>query len=371
MYRIGFDAKRYFFNSTGLGNYSRTLIHALCQYFPENEYQLFSPKIPKNHTSPSYPQLNYHQPSIPFFRSIWRRKWMTQDLIKQNIQLYHGLSHELPLGIEKTPIPSVVTIHDLIFLRYPEYYKKADIKIYELKFKHACVVADQIIAVSEQTKRDLIEFFQIPAEKIKVIYQTCDTRFQIKLSQEELQKTQQKYQLPTRFILNVGTIEARKNLLLLVQALSHLSPEIPLVVVGKATSYKKEVLRYIHQHAISNPILFLENVDSADLPAIYQLADLFVYPSKFEGFGIPILEALNSGIPVLAAKGSCLEEAGGPSSIYIHPEIAIDLSEQISFLWNNEEKKELMVKKGKEHALQFSTERMAKEVMALYQSLLK
>ena len=171
--KIGFDAKRAFFNPTGLGNYSRTLISSLSNRFPDHEYFLYSPKV--SHNGLFSADTNNLQLRIPagliakLAPALWRSYGMNRTLKQDKLDLYHGLSHELPAGIKKTKIPSVVTIHDLIYLRYPKYYPAMDRWVYDKKFRHSCRVADRIIAVSEQTRRDLIEFFNVIPEKITVI----------------------------------------------------------------------------------------------------------------------------------------------------------------------------------------------------------
>lgn len=372
MLKIGFDAKRAFLNNTGLGNYSRTLIQSLTAYYPENQYYLYTPFIKENQhkTILELKNTTVRTASIPFLKSLWRSRLINKDLIKDELNIYHGLSHELPLGIKKSGIKTVVTIHDLIFLRYPQYYKRFDRKIYNQKIIYACTVADKIIAVSEQTKRDLIHFYNIPKEKIQVIYQSCAADFKQKYPKNELRNIAEKYKLPKRFLLNVGTIEERKNLMLLVQSIQQLPQDIELVVVGRTTAYADQIKEYIVKNKLANRIHFLENVPFLDLPKIYQIAELFVYPSHFEGFGIPILEALNMGIPVIATTGSCLEEAGGPDSIYVNPNHAIELSETIIHLWNNEKKKNEMIDAGKIYAEKFEPLPLAQQLMDLYQKLI-
>lgn len=371
MLKIGFDAKRAFLNNTGLGNYSRALIHSLSEYFPENQYYLYTPFLKENHKAAlDLKNTTFRTASIPFLKSLWRSRLINKDLIKDELDIYHGLSHELPIGIQKTGIKTVVTIHDLIFLRYPEFYKRFDRKIYDHKIKYACSIADKIIAVSEQTKKDLIQFYNIPEEQIVIIYQSCHADFKQNYAENELGVITEKYKLPKRYILNVGTIEERKNLMLLVKSMQQLPNDIELVVVGRPTAYADKVKGYILKNNLIDRIHFLENVSFNDLPKIYQLSDLFVYTSFFEGFGIPILEALNMGVPVIASTGSCLEEAGGPESIYVNPNHAIELSETIIHLWNNETKKNEMIKVGKLYAKRFEPLSLAQQLMDLYQKLL-
>ena len=325
--RIGFDGKRAVQNFTGLGNYSRYIVDILCQFYPENEYVLYAPKKRENKRldklTKQYQQLQLSYPTTSSWKklsSLWRVWGVTQQLEKEKIDIFHGLSNELPLNIHQSEVKSIVTIHDLIFLRYPQYYHSIDRKIYTYKFRKACENADKIIAISECTKRDIIEYFRIPADKIEVVYQGCDPSFIHPVAAEKKREIRAKYQLPDHYILNVGSIEERKNALSAVQALTMLPEQIHLVIVGRHTEYTDKIERFIKENKLEERVHIISNVPFDDLPAFYQLAEIFVYPSRFEGFGIPIIEALYSGIPVVAATGSCLEEAGGPDSIYVHPD---------------------------------------------------
>ncbi len=370
---IGFDAKRAFLNNTGLGNYSRWLISALATQYPKHQYSLYTPSTKNNQHLAYLQQLRNTRivkSSGIYPAAWWRMKGVVPDLKKDGVDIYHGLSHELPLGIQKSGIKSVLTVHDLIFLRFPEYYKWIDRLIYTAKIKYACKAADRIVAVSEKTKQDLIELLQVDASKIEVIYQDCDPAF--KLHQSEAQKTlvRKKYNLPKRFILSVGTIEERKNLLLLIKALPHTRGNEHLFVVGKPKSYFEEVKKYIIEHQLTDRVTFLHEVTFQELPAFYQMATVFVYPSRYEGFGIPILEALYSGVPVIASTGSCLEEAGGPHSMYVDPDDELDLAKKINKVWNTPALRQEMMLKGFEYCYNFSNEKLAAQLMQVYQQTL-
>lgn len=371
MLRIGFDAKRAFCNTTGLGNYSRSVITSLAQHYPDYKYILYTTKAPKNERTAGLwnPVFSRVTPPMPFLKSLWRSRLILSRLVKDKLDIYHGLSHELPVGIHKTGIKTVVTIHDLIFLRYPGYYKAIDRKIYERKIKYACRHADLVIAVSEQTKRDLISFFSVPPGKIEVVYQACDPVFQQRKDQQGLRSVKEKYQLPDRYLLSVGTIEERKNLLLTVKALLHTPLDIPLVVIGKVTSYALEVKQFIKENGLESRILFPERVAFEDLPAIYQQASIFIYPSRFEGFGIPILEALYSGVPVIAATGSCLEEAGGPGSRYVDPDDVTGMSTAINNILSDKLLQTEMIKSGLSFAARFSEQDHAAQLIRHYSDL--
>lgn len=371
--KIGFDGKRAVQNFTGLGNYSRYLVDILCRFHPENSYVLYTPKHRKNRRleelTERFRQLSIKYPTKGFWKklnSLWRIWGITRQLEQEGIQLFHGLSNELPLNIHKSGVKSIVTIHDLIFLRYPQYYHWIDRMIYTYKFRKACENSDRIIVISECTKRDIIQFFHIPASKIEVVYQGCDPTFEQPVGKDQKEEVRAKYQLPKRYILNVGSIEERKNALLAVQALLHLPKDLHLVIVGRRTSYTEKIESFVTNNGLASRVHIISNVPFGDLPAIYQSAEIFVYPSRFEGFGIPIIEALHSGVPVVAATGSCLEEAGGAHSIYIAPDDIIGLANAFKIIDSDTEKRENMIEKGKVFAAQFSDQEQAKLIMNIY-----
>ena len=258
---IGFDAKRVTHNTTGLGNYSRFLVKILSTYYPENSYFLYTPSrgclspenLLKQNVSLNYPRHFFHKT----LKSLWRSKYIVKDLQQDNISLFHGLSNELPIGIEKSGIPSIVTIHDLIFIRYPDFYKPIDRKIYYKKFKEACERSDKIIAVSEMTKKDIISLFAIPENKIKVIYQGGNPLFREKVTEENLISFRKKYDLPKEFILNVGSIESRKNALLIVKALKKMNSRVPLIILGRRTAYAETIDQYINENDLSDRVRIL------------------------------------------------------------------------------------------------------------------
>lgn len=370
--RIGYDAKRAFLNRTGLGNYSRWLIRAIVSFYPQHSYYLYTPKVKPgnvNRFPDGVSNATTVRPASRFFTSYWRSTGIIKDLKRDQIDLYHGLSHELPAGIDKSGIKSVVTVHDLIFMRFPQYFGAINRFIYGTKLKHACRIADKIIAMSERTKQDLIELLKISPGKIEVIYQGCDPVFKQAATEQEKQAIRKKYNLPQEFILSVGTIEERKNLLLLIKALPGVTNPIKLAAIGRQTDYAKRVKQLISDLDLEDRVTFLDTIDFTDLPAIYQSAKVFVYPSRYEGFGIPILEALCSGTPVIASTGSCLEEAGGPDSLYTDPDNAKELAEKLNRVLNDESLHQKMAVKGKEYSGNFDDEKLAAQMMAVYKNI--
>ncbi|GGG95698.1 glycosyltransferase family 4 protein [Pedobacter zeae] len=368
--KIGFDGKRAANNLTGLGNYSRSLIEHLANQFPEHKYLVYSPKVKQAKQIDAFFEKENIELQLPKNGPfLWRTLNILKDLNQDGCQIFHGLSQEIPLAIQHTRIKSIVTIHDLIFLHFPQYYKFIDRKLYEWKSKSACKRASKIIAISEKTKKDIIDLYKISPEKIQVIYQSCDDSFKTPFPQHALSRISATYKLPEKYILNVGTIEERKNLKLAVQALKKVDEEYKLVVIGKQTGYFKTVEKEIEKFDLKDRIIFLKNIPFADLPGIYQMAGVFVYPSFYEGFGIPIIEALYSGIPVVAATGSCLEEAGGPNSLYVSPNDADGLAKSINQVLENFELQKEMKEKGLEFVQKFNSSVVTKQLMDCYLSL--
>ena len=373
---IGFDAKRAFANYSGLGNYSRFVIDALSGNFPNERFRLYAPRItehPGMRGILSRPNVSAVSPNGVYraFSSLWRSWGMTATLAAEGVSLFHGLSNELPAGLKKKGIASVVTVHDVIFLRFPELYKAPDRAVYGCKSRHACAAADHIIAVSECTKRDIVSFLGVSPEKISVVYQSCDPAFALRFSEEQKKAVATAYSLPKRYVLSVGTVEARKNLLAAAKALPFLDANVHLVAVGRETAYAEKVRQWAQDNGLKDRVHILSGVPFSDLPAIYQSASAFAYPSFFEGFGIPVLEALYSGVPVVAATGSSLEEAGGPGSVYVDPHNHEALADALRHILSDDGVKDRMVTEGLSYTAAFDRRVLAAQLMACYETVLR
>ena len=186
---------------------------------------------------------------------------------------------------------------------------------------------------------------------------------------EKQEEVRLRYRLPEHYMLSVGSIEERKNTLIALQALNHLPEELHLVLVGKYTSYTDKLIAYAERSGLKHRLHICHGIPFADLPVIYQRAATFIYPSIYEGFGIPILEALNSGLPVVAATGSCLEEAGGPDSLYVNPFNAEAMAEAVRKTLHPDVKQR-MVEKGLNWAARFTLKQMAEQTMDCYRKVL-
>lgn len=374
---IGFDAKRIVSNNTGLGSYSRTLVNDLAAA-TEARLLLFAPTSGRTELRRQIAErenVEFVYPRYLFDNRLWHKlagsRWrsagMVDDLAKHNVALFHGLSGELPKGLKASGTASVVTIHDLIFLRHPEFYNPIDVAIYRRKFLRTLAEADRIIAISECTKRDILHYGEFAEDKISVIYQSCGTRFGAPVTEFELQEAARRYHLPEQYMLCVGTIEERKNAALAVKALPLLPRQLHLVVLGRPTKYKKVVENEAMRLGVADRLHFLHGVANDHLAAIYRQADCFVYPSRYEGFGIPIIEAIQSGLPVVAATGSCLEEAGGPDSLYVSPDDAEALAAAVV---RSIDERQMRVERSRNYVKRFENTGVARQVMGIYEDLL-
>ncbi|OUR96657.1 hypothetical protein A9Q84_09950 [Halobacteriovorax marinus] len=373
--KIGFDAKRALHNHRGLGNYSRTLIKSLDKFFPEHQYQLYSPKVKDEEfikwsesLSPSCKTISPQDYLSKKFPSVWRSLLLNNELKKNELDVYHGLSHELPPGIASENFLKVVTIHDLLFLQFPENFSWIDRQTYFKKFSYSVKSADIVVAICEQTKRDIIEYLKVPEEKIHVVYQSCSENFYELIDEQNLDLVKEKYSLENPFVFHVASMEPNKNTLGIVKAFKKISKEIDvnLVLVGRGKDYKDKVINYIKENGLEERVKILDNILTSELPALYQLAELFVFPSFYEGFGIPIIEALFSRTPVITSKGSCFPESGGPGSRYIDPHNLDELADAMKEILLSESLKKQMAQEGHEFVQKFHWKNTSKDLMDLY-----
>ena len=368
---IGFDAKRAFHNSRGLGNYSRDYLRLSATYAPDNDYVLFNPQREKSLSIPLEDRF-----SVVYPRGLWRlshsgwRTWgCTQDIHKAGVEVFHGLSGELPMNIDTLKIKKVVTVHDAIFIRYPELYSASYRDFFTRKVKYACEVADVIVSISEQTKRDCIEYFGASEHKVQVMYQGCSNRFRDVVSEEEQMRVRAQYSLPKTYLLQVGAIEPRKNLHNMLLALSVSGLDIPLVVVGGDSAYASDMKKLAQEKNLR--VYFCHNIPFKDFPAVYQSSFALLYPSVFEGFGLPILEGMCSGVPVLTSTGSCFSETGGEAALYANPSDVDDMSEKLRMIVTDNELRSDMIRLGHLQAEKFTDDKIGRNIKNLYEGLCK
>lgn len=382
--KLGFDGKRAFQNETGLGNYARSLITLLNRYYPQHHYSLFAPKQTNLFDISSFDNIHAVLPQNSFYKkfpSLWRRIGIVKEIDDARLDIYHGVSNELPRGIENSSVKTVVTVHDLIFERFPETYHFEERYVHRWKIKRACKIAHAIIAISKQTKEDLVNLYGINAAKVTICYQSCNPIFEKKINEAEKERVKKKYGLPDRYFLFVSSIAPRKNLVAICRSMILLKDRIniPLVVIGNGKKEKVEVKNLMKANEMEDRIIFLNELPAskessfttaADFPAIYQQALALVYPSIFEGFGLPVLEALWSGLPVICSNSSSLPEVAGDAALYFSPSDYEMLAKHMMCISTDTALVKDLSGKGFQQAEKFTTEKYANNIMQVYKSMI-
>lgn len=349
--KVGFDAKRYYNNPTGLGNYARWIINGL-KARDELDVHLYHP-APVAHKE----GLDVHGPEglLKTVSFAWRSRYISKDLARHGIDVYHGMSNEIPFGIHRRNIRTLTTIHDLINLRFPEQYRPIDRTIYFRKLRYAQRFADMIVVPSEQTRSDLIHFFDTDPTRIRVIPLSIPTVPKVETDAPE-----------RPYILCVSSFQARKNLPNLVRAFEAAKLEdVDLVIAGREGDSLQELER-ITQH--NDRIKLVVNPATDTIHHLYHHSLFCVYPSMYEGFGIPILEAFAHGKTIATSNVSSMPEVGGTAAEYFDPNDVDSIKIAIVKLMDDMSRTSLQ--SNIENELErFDSEALLQEYIDLYQAL--
>lgn len=366
---IGFDGKRLYDNKTGLGNYSRTLLNRLLQFYPKEDYKIFVHQ--KYFEDSPYKYKEYVDRTIisdAFSADLWRFKGVEEDIFKHGINIYHGLSAEVPDLPQ--PMKKVVTIHDVIFQKLPKTFPFIDRQMYAYKTKKACHIADAIVAVSEQTKHDLMELFKVPEEKIHVVYPTWNKEYEYECNYVLKDEYFARYGLPRDFVLFVGALNKRKNFINILKAMTlSENSDKHLVAVSNGGDEYQHAENFIYENGLEGRVFFLKDLPWYELPIIYHMSQGLVYPSLYEGFGLPILEALRCGKPVITSNISSMPEVGGDACIFVDPMNVEEISAAINFIYYNLELAAEIKQKSIHQVQKFNPEKMTEKMMNVYKSL--
>lgn len=375
--RIGFDAIRALRNTTGLGNYARGVLRGLHQHDPGLDIHLYAPDPGRAEFRDLPGQLGatLHLPleSInPVSRALWRTFRLGRAAAKDQVQLYHGLTHEMPRDLPATGIPAIVSFHDLIYEKFPGYFPLVDRWSYRWRYRWSASHATALVAVSEQTRDDLVEWYDIEPARIVVIPPARHPAFAMPVPAAERAAVRAKYAVPAEFLFSVGTLEPRKNHRALIAALAALATAdvVPLVLAGRDGGALPSLQREIAARGLAGRVQLLTDVATADLPALMQSATIFLYPSLVEGFGMPIVEALSAGTPVITSGSGCFVEAGGPGSRYVSPGDTDGWAAAIRELVGDATARARMRDAGRIWATQFDGDPLAAQLAAVYAAVL-
>lgn len=345
--RIGYDAKRYYHNNTGLGNYSRTLVNAIHSLHPEIETRLYDEK------------------------ALTRTFRLGRKAKADGCDIYHGLSNEVPLDVVKAGIKSIVTIHDVAWRTFPAMYKPIDIFLYDKKYGWSAKHATHVICISESTKQDVMRFYGVPEERISVIYQPVQQLFYTPMERQKAEAIVKEY-VDDEFILTVGSINARKNLLGMLKAYAKLEKRPKFVVIGNGHEYRKLCEKYISEKGLSNDVIIIDNIhEGYILQAFYTCAKILMYPSYYEGFGLPVVEAALQHCPIITSNVSSLPEAAGAGAIQVAPNDIKTIASSLNRLLTDTQECTYLGQKAYEHATtHFHSEELTEQVYRLYQFII-
>lgn len=306
---------------------------------------------------------------------LWTQIGLPKDLFfhKPRPDVFFSPNHYAP---RFSPIPTVISIMDLAFLKFPELFQRDD--LYQLInwTKYSVKKAHAIIAISQSTKNDIIKEYHIPQEKVHVVY--LGIKEVSRASYKSMEELSKKYSVSKPYILFVGTLQPRKNVSKLIEAYSKVvssiqnsspSKDLQLVIIGKKGWMYEEIIEAPKKFDVETRVKFLDFVPDSDLPSFYKHAEMYVLPSLYEGFGLPVLEAMKYGCPVLTSNISSLPEAGGDAALYFDPTDTHDIAKTIEKVLTNEKLRDDMIKKGYEHIKKFSWQKTAKEVLSVLEGV--
>jgi glycosyltransferase involved in cell wall biosynthesis len=363
--RIGIDARK--LHDFGIGTYIRNLLRHLARLDRESEYVILCrpedrdalATLGENFRAVGETAGNY---------SIAEQLKVPLALRRERVDLFHAPHYVLPPLV---PCQSVVTIHDCIHLMFPQYLPgRAALTYARTSISLAARRAARVITVSESSKRDILRFVDAPPDKIDVIYNAYDERFAIEPNEEDVVRVRERFQLGDEFVLYAGNVKPHKNVERLIQAFDMVRrrglDHLKLVIIGDEVSKYAALRRAVHRHQLHKYVRFLGYLPEETLAVMYRLAAVFVFPSLYEGFGLPPLEAMASGTPVVTSNVSSLPEVAGDAAILVDPYDPAAIAEGMYAVLTDERMRRELRRKGLERARQFSWESSVRRVREIY-----
>lgn len=368
--RIGIDYTAAVRQRAGIGRYTRGLVGALAKLDQSNEYVLFS--AGGDRASQAWPS-NFILRALPMqdrhVAWIWQRLRLPLpvELVTGRVDIFHSPDFVLPPVWKAHP---VLTVHDLSFMRYPECFSTALLTYLTEAVPRSVRRAEFILADSESTRRDLLELLRVPGERLRVIYPGVEARFTAEVGEERIIATLRRYGVRRPYILALGTLQPRKNFVRLIRAFDllrrrHRVPHVLVIGGGKGWLYEP-IYETIEELTLHEAVLLPGFVADDDLPALYRAADLFVFPSLYEGFGLPVLEAMGCGTPVVASNASSLPEVAGDAALLVPPEDVEALAEAMWRLLSDDALRNELRNRGFKQVSRFTWERAAENLLAIY-----
>ncbi|MEM9776293.1 MAG: glycosyltransferase family 1 protein [Chloroflexota bacterium] len=379
--RVGIDVTSALTQGGGIGRYTRELIDALSQTQFDTEFDItfFSAKLPAvtpvQNPLPTHPSIQHKPAPIDekWLYRIWYRLRLPLPVqtFTGRLNLFHSPDFVLPPLARQ--IPSLLTVHDLSFLHYPHTFTPALVNYLNSVVPWSVRRATHILADSEATKTDLVELWKTPAEKITVLYSGVHSRFAPVVDSSKIQAMRQKYKLSEApIILSVGTVQPRKNYQMLIQAFARIADkfEHKLIITGGKGWLVDDILAEVEAQNLTGRVIFTGFIADEDLSTLYSAADVLAFPSLYEGFGLPILEAMACGTPVINSDASCLPEVAGSATVQLPPENVDRWATELANLLSDKALHDQLRTAGFEQARRFTWQKSAEQLLAIYSTLL-
>ncbi|MBI4096239.1 MAG: glycosyltransferase family 4 protein [Candidatus Levybacteria bacterium] len=388
--RFGYDPKTGMPSRVGSGEYCFELLLNLNKLDKKNNYIIYLPQSPTSDLPKESEKWRYN---IVKPRKAWTLFGLSLEFLlkRSKPDVFFSPTHYLPIF---SPKKSVISILDVSYLRFPQLFKKSDLQQLTIWTKFSVKKAKKVFTISQASKDDIIEEYGVSKDKIIVTYpgikseiQNLKSETNSKFKMQNSKLLSGKYGINGEYVLFVGTLQPRKNIARLIEAFSRAChPELvsgsqssrdsdlrqndmSLVIIGKKGWQYEEILSAPKRFNIENKVKFLENVTDEDLSSFYKNALCFILPSLYEGFGLPVLEAMQYGCPVITSNVSSLPEAGGDAALYVDPLSVDDITKKLELIIRDEGLREKLIKKGYERVRKFSWEKTARETLRALESI--
>lgn len=376
--KIGIDISQIVYG-TGVSSYTKSLVEALIAIDRGNKYLLFGGSLRRRQELKKYVQKFSDQKNVssriiplsPVMADIlWNKiHKIPVEILTGKIDVLHSSDWTQP----RTRAVNVTTVHDLVPLKFPERLPNLIIAAQKARLKWVKKESDLIIAVSKSTKRDLVELLGIPSEKIKVILEAPHSDVNIKeINNQKVEKIVNKYGVLEPYFLSVATLEPRKNISRVLEAMAEIPKPVKLVLVGRLAWGSEEIMQKIKKLDLADRVILTGHISAEELAALYKRTLALIYVSLYEGFGLPVITAMENGVPVITSNVSSLPEVGGKAAIYVDPLSTSQLYQAMERVINFERgERQGIIKKGLVQAKKFSWEKAARETLAVYEEAYK
>lgn len=376
MIKIGLDIQPILKDKTGVGWYTQKIVENLQSNIFEFEGYGFN-FLNRNRIDDEVKNLNFNykiNSLMPY--GVYRRIWHIlpvsfNALFESDADIFHFFNYIVPPKIRGRII---VTIYDMVYKLFPETMARSNYKRLEKELKSSADRADKIVTISMNSKKEIMEYLDVAEDRIDIVYPGIDANIYSKdFPPQRFEETKAKYRLPSRYILYLGTLEPRKNIGRIIDAyvlfIKEADEEINLVIAGKKGWMFDEIFKKVEDYGLEDKIIFTGYVDEGDKPLIYKMSDLFIFPSLYEGFGMPVLEAMAAGVPVITSNTSALPEVAGDAALLINPLDVEDIAYAIKKLMKDEALRNSLIQKGQKRSRDFSWKKSAEKLLDIYREV--